>query len=91
MWLDGVQAQTHLHPDASPAEVRSYQRKRGQWAKGRRGGRPAAMPVGYKLRIRLLLRPYAAAMHREGTSIRGISKTLGVPAMTCFGWLKRDD
>lgn len=31
---------TYLHPDATPTEVLSHQSRRGQQAKGKRGGRP---------------------------------------------------
>ena len=37
---DGVPLVTFLHPDASPTDVRSHQRKRGQQQKNRKGGRP---------------------------------------------------
>ena len=36
----GIIIATDLNPDASPEEVRSYQRKRGQEMKGNCGGRP---------------------------------------------------
>lgn len=39
-WAEGVTLTTLLGPDAPPTEVRSYQQKRGQAAKGRKGGRP---------------------------------------------------
>ncbi len=39
-WTSGVILTTDLNPDAIPSEVRSYQRKRGQVAKGNKGGRP---------------------------------------------------
>jgi hypothetical protein len=39
---------TILHPDASPSEVRSYQRKRGQKMKGNKGGRPKKNREEYK-------------------------------------------
>ncbi len=39
-WTQGVVLVTDCHPDATPRNVRSYQRKRGQYAKGRKGGRP---------------------------------------------------
>lgn len=35
---DGLQLMPHLDPDASPADVHSYQRKSGQWAQGNKGG-----------------------------------------------------
>ena len=39
-WTDGVTLVTDLHPDASPWQVRSYQRRRGQKYKDNFGGRP---------------------------------------------------
>jgi hypothetical protein len=44
-WTLEVPLMTHLHPDATPAEVRSYQRRRGQRSKGR-GGRPRKSDSG---------------------------------------------
>lgn len=38
MWTSGVLLHTFLHPNATPQEVRSHQRKRGQWAKKSYGG-----------------------------------------------------
>ncbi len=40
----GIKLMTHLDPDATPGEVRSYQSKRGQRLKFRKGGRPAHQP-----------------------------------------------
>jgi len=42
-WSEGVVLATDLHPDATPKETRSYQRKRGQRMKGNRGGRPSVL------------------------------------------------
>lgn len=49
-WTSGVELVTDLPPDATPKEVRSYQRKRGQAAKGNKGGRPRANNEQRKLR-----------------------------------------
>lgn len=38
MWTEGVSLHTYLHPNATPQEVRSHQRKRGQRAKKSYGG-----------------------------------------------------
>jgi len=39
-WTEGIELLTLLDPNATPKEVRSYQRKRGQRMKGNKGGRP---------------------------------------------------
>jgi hypothetical protein len=85
-----VPLMTFLHPDASPVQVRSYQRRRGQQQKGRKGGRPRAKG-GYK------------ASHREdrlavskmfwgtmaGRSLRDIAARTGRPPATIQGWVNR--
>lgn len=84
LWLDGVEAMTLLHPDATPAEVRSYQRKRGQKAKGNKGGRPAKTKPE-KNRKRWFRTVFA--MKREGASYRKIAAATGVPSKTCHNWI----
>lgn len=44
---------TYLHPDATPKEVQSYQKRRGQQQKGRKGGRPRKQKAGHKKQERL--------------------------------------
>ena len=41
MWTNGASLHTFLDPNATPKEVRSHQRKRGQWAKDSFGGNPS--------------------------------------------------
>ena len=45
-YAGGMILMTHLHPEASPREVRGYQSKRGQREKGRKGGRPKKRRYG---------------------------------------------
>lgn len=87
-WTDGVPLATHLAPDASPYESRSYHRKRGQWAKGRKGGRPRIATPGYKKRRRVELLPRAMELHQEGESLRSIEVELKVPFTTIRDWIR---
>ncbi len=49
MWTQALPLVTLIHPDSSPSEVRSYQRKRGQRLKDRKGGRPPKNTEQHKL------------------------------------------
>lgn len=75
---------TDLHPDASPKEVRAYDRRRGQQMKNRKGGRPKA--PGYKKRIRLRMKAKVIGLHPE-LSQREIAKQTGVPRATVQRWI----
>lgn len=86
-WAAGVELVTDLPPNASPKEVRSYQRKRGQAAKGCKGGRPRKTKPGDKKRRREALKPRALKWRSQGLSIRDIAEYLGVPPSTLQGWL----
>ena len=44
----GVKLATLINPDATPAEIRSYETKRGKKLKGNPGGRPKKCSPGYK-------------------------------------------
>jgi DNA invertase Pin-like site-specific DNA recombinase len=77
----GVTLSTLLHPDATPARVRSFQRKRGQWAKGHKGGRPLA-----KKKRREKLLPDVLRLHVTGKSCRAIAAMLGLPRSTVHRW-----
>lgn len=83
-WLEGVEAMTLLHPDASSEEVRSYQIRRGHKAKGNKGGRPAKAKRE-KNRKRWFRTVFA--MKREGVSYRKIAAATGVPWKTCHNWI----
>jgi hypothetical protein len=84
-YTDGVVVATLLHPNATPAEVRAYQRKRGQRAKAARGGRPAKRP-GYKKQRREELMPRVKQMVAEGASINRIAVELKIPRRTARRW-----
>jgi DNA invertase Pin-like site-specific DNA recombinase len=86
--LGGVTAATVLHPDGTPRKVRSYQRRRGQRAKGRSCGRPVMRAAGYKKERLLQLRPRAVELRRSGMSIREVAAKLDVPVMTCWRWVR---
>jgi Homeodomain-like domain len=84
---EGVVLVTLLHPDASPAEERAYQTRRGQEAKGRKGGRPAKQPPGYTIdRFREML-PIVLRLREGGATIRKIAEETGVPRSTVCDWL----
>jgi hypothetical protein len=81
---------THLDPDATPSEVRSYQRKRGQWAKGNKGGgskrkgygpRHGDLPLSVRLKLREL--------HVGNASIRDIANELKLPKSTVHRWVSQ--
>ena len=93
---EGIVLVTDIHPDASPSEVRSYQRKRGQAAKGNRGGRPTKqLRRSWKAR-RLARIKLSKEMRAAGLSYREIAKQLNdscdgfsdVTGMTIYNWLK---
>jgi DNA invertase Pin-like site-specific DNA recombinase len=81
---DGVPLATIIHPD-DPG-VRAEQIKRGQRAKGRRGGRPPKKPPGYKRQRRIELRPRAIELRRQGWALRRIGAALNVNESTLRGW-----
>jgi hypothetical protein len=82
-WTEGLPLVTHLHPDASPSEERSYQTRRRSNRK--RGGRPSK--PGYKKRRRARLKSKALAMRAAGKSLGEIAKQLGCPRSTIQGWM----
>lgn len=87
----GVPLVTLIHPDASYREVRRHQTRRGQIAKGKAGGRPVRELAGHKKERRERLLPQALELKRQGTSIKKISKELGVAYMTACDWLKEEN
>jgi hypothetical protein len=86
-WLDDVVAVTVLHPDATPYEVRSYQRRRGQRAKGNFGGRPPKKVAGYKRRRREALEPRAIRLRQRGLSLAEIAVALECARTTIQRWV----
>jgi DNA invertase Pin-like site-specific DNA recombinase len=85
---DGVSLVTALDPNASPAEERSWQTKRGQMFKDRRGGRPLSNSPGYKLALRHRLKPLARQMRADGASVGEIVKHTGVARSTVRDWVR---
>jgi hypothetical protein len=88
---EGVPLMTHLHPDASPSEVRSYQSKRGQRYKRRKGGRPENRTAGYKKRRQEKKLGLVLWLHRHGWSRRRIAAKpmVSVPKSTVDEWIQR--
>lgn len=84
-----VMLATLLVPDVSPQVVRSYQRKRGQWATGRKGGRPKSKKPGYKKQRRLTTLTKVFWLSKCGFSVRGIAKLLGTPPQTIQDWIRK--
>ncbi len=86
----GVRLMTHLVPDASPSEVRSYQRKRGRKEKGQYGGRPEKRlrgPYGPRPNGSELTK--VRSFHKHCYSTRQIARLCHRPQSTIRGWLKR--
>ncbi len=97
-WTKGVRLLTVLDPDASPREVRSWQRKRGQSAKGRKGGRPRSQPPpeqtpakypGYKKDRREAKLPAVLQRRARGESLRQIAEAEEVPVATVEEWIQK--
>lgn len=76
----------HFHPDATPKEVRRYQRKRGQKCKCKKGGRKSP---GYKKRRRCKLKIRVIQLLKQVEGNREIGRTLGVSESTVRRWRKR--
>lgn len=85
----GVPLATILHPDTPWREVRAWQAKRGQHAKGRKGGRPSKKRPGCKKQKRLANRSKVFWMRLCGMSVRRIASLLKVPTMTVHDWIER--
>jgi DNA invertase Pin-like site-specific DNA recombinase len=92
----GVILVTLLHPDASAAEERSFQRKRGQSEKDKKGGRPPKGPArepprppGYKRQRRLEWLAHVLALAREKQAVRAISAETGMAKSTVADWLAK--
>jgi hypothetical protein len=84
----GVPLATILYPGASSGEERGYQSRRGQVAKGRKGGRSPKRKPGYKKQRRLALKPEALRLRRDGCGLGTIAKQLGVPKSTVQCWVE---
>ena len=91
VWTDGVTLVTLLHPDASAGEERSYQTRRGQDAKGKKGGRPRKQLPGRKKERRRELIQQVLTLDRKGWSRRAIASRISVPKSTIQDWIRRYD
>lgn len=85
--LQDVEVMTFVHPDATLAEIKGFETKRGQEQKGNKGGRPRKAAPGSIKERRLKLRPTARRLRREGFSLGKIAAQLDVPKPTIQGWL----
>ena len=87
----GMRLMTHLDPDATPFQVRSYQRKRGQKQKRRKGGRPKNRTAGFMVRRFEEKIGLVRWLHARGWKIRDIAAKpmVGVAKSTVADWLKR--
>jgi DNA invertase Pin-like site-specific DNA recombinase len=84
----GVTLATIFHPDTPPRVERSHQTRRGQRAKGRKGGRPAGKKRKQKANWPMPVKLEANRLRRQGISIGRIAKRLGVPKPTVQYWLR---
>lgn len=82
-----VQIMSGLDPSAAPQEIRSNETKRGQKAKGNKGGRPKKNKPGYKKKIREEKLGAAIKCREEGYSLSAISRKLEVKKSTIQYWM----
>lgn len=87
-WTRGLSLLTVVDPDLSPEEERSFQTKRGQEAKGKKGGRPVKAKPGDKKQRRAELLPRVLELHQHGMSVREIVAETGVAKSTVHEWLR---
>jgi len=85
----GVTLATVLPPDATRAQVEAYQKKRGQRAKGNKGGCPIVPPEGYKKKRRVELKPLVLELHRKGYTLEQIKALTGIATSTAHRWKPR--
>jgi DNA invertase Pin-like site-specific DNA recombinase len=85
---NGVTLATILPPDTPWQEIRGQQSKRGQEAKGQRGGRPQTKEPGWKKRRQLANLPKLRWMVWLGISHRRIAGWLNVPRTTIQRWIQ---
>jgi hypothetical protein len=85
---DGMPLMTHLHTDASPNEIKSYQVKRGQKYKASKGGRPKNGTPGLLKRRRDEMQRRVLWLHECGWSIRWIAAKRNVPKSTVQRWIQ---
>ena len=85
----GVTLATLLPPAMPWKSVRGEQTKRGQQAKGRKGGRPKAKRPGDKKEHRRVWLSRVLSMSAHGVSSRVIAELIGMPRATVQRWIKR--
>lgn len=85
----GVPLMSWLDPDMPLSKVKSFQTKRGQRAKGRKGGRPRNQLPGYKKARKDAKLKKVLFYDWIGASLRGIEKRTGVPFKTAQRWIKQ--
>ncbi len=83
---NGVTFATILRPTQ---RGRSFQIKRGQEARGNKGGRPQMKTPGWRKRLTKKKRPLVFASIKEGFSIRKAAAMHGVLESTARKWLKK--
>ena len=86
--LKGRLVATVCPPEASAEEIRSYESKRGQAEKGRKGGRPRKTKPGAKKQKRIDNLPKVIELKKQGHSLREIGASLGVAHSSIAGWLE---
>jgi DNA invertase Pin-like site-specific DNA recombinase len=80
---------TLLNPDMPPQEVRSYQSKWGQRAKGNKGGRPRKKVAGYKKQQRIQKLGRVIRLYKKGKKISVISFKTGIKRSTITDWIEK--
>lgn len=83
----GVPLVTLLHPDMPPMEVRGYQTRWGQKAKGNKGGRPKINKPGYKKQRRLEKLLRVLRLHNRGATLGDIMALTDTPKSTVRYWI----
>jgi len=85
----GVSLITLLDPDMPPEEVRGYQSKWGQSAKGNKGGRPREKRPGYKKQRRKEKLNKVIELHKQGVNPCQIAAFTLVPVSTINDWITK--
>ena len=85
-WAEGTELVTMLHPNATLEEVRSYQSKRGQRMKRKKGGRRERLKNRRKR-----LEAKVLELRQSGASFREIEKQIGVPFNTARRWCLKNE
>ena len=83
----GVKLATLINPDATPAEIRSYETKRGKKSKGNPGGRPKKCSPGYKKRERQKFLPIVLERYKQNKNIAAIARSVNLKYDTVYSWI----